>query len=157
MGFPETVTPDDAASPETVLSPETVAVVAATAIYSKAFLEELGKRSGEGFADLLGRIRNSIHVRREAKNGNPEELHIDVETGEGAVWVVVTEDLPDEARLALLDLDVTVKEFKGRTLRWNATAGAWLAEGAARKRTYVADESVDMAPDDEKAWPQDPS
>jgi hypothetical protein len=34
--------------------------------------------------------------------------------------IAVAEDTPDEARLALLDLDVTADELRGRLLRWEA-------------------------------------
>ena len=33
--------------------------------------------------------------------------------------MVVTDDLPDEARLALLDLDVTADDLRGKLLRWD--------------------------------------
>lgn len=54
-------------------------------------------------------------------------------TGVSIVWdlersralVVVTDDLPDEARLALLDLDVTAPELRGKLLRWDEAAGEW--------------------------------
>ena len=36
-----------------------------------------------------------------------------------AADVIITGDLPDEARLALLDLDVTADELRGKTLRWD--------------------------------------
>jgi hypothetical protein len=34
-------------------------------------------------------------------------------------------DTPDEARLALLDLDVTAEELSGKVLRWDSSASAW--------------------------------
>jgi hypothetical protein len=40
----------------TWLTPEGIALATATAIYSKAFLEALGKRSGDGVADLSKRL-----------------------------------------------------------------------------------------------------
>ena len=46
------------------------------------------------------------------------------EDGSAAV-LVITEDTPDEARLAVLDMDVTAPDVRGRELVWDAAAGAW--------------------------------
>jgi hypothetical protein len=100
-----------------VFSPESIALWAAVAIYSKAFLETLGKRTGDGLADLMQtRIRHRKEKITEAEVG----LKTDA-----AATVVVTQNLPDEARLALLDLDVIADEVRGKTLRWNEKAMAW--------------------------------
>jgi hypothetical protein len=47
-----------------------------------------------------------------------------------AARVVITGDLPDEARLALLNLDVTTEELRGKLLWWDSAAGAWLPSEA---------------------------
>jgi hypothetical protein len=50
---------------------------------------------------------------------------------EGATAIIiVTDDLPDEARLALIDLDVTAKDLRGKTFRWDNEATAWRADTA---------------------------
>ena len=100
----------------TVLTPEEWALAAATTIYSKAFVETLAKRHAEGLADML---RARFH-----KNGKTIEFHIRVADDASAV-VVVTGDLPDEARLALLDLDVTDDAVRGKLLRWDCDSSAW--------------------------------
>jgi hypothetical protein len=105
------------------LMPETVALAAAAAIYSKAFLETLGKRTGEGVANLPKGV--SELIRRRIRNRGRPEYHIGV-PGRATAIVVVTEDLPDEARLALLDLDVTADALRGKLLRWDSTAASWL-------------------------------
>jgi len=112
-----------------VFDPESLAVVAATAIYSKAFLEALGKRSGEGVADLPKRLADRLRVRRQARKGKPDELHVGPKDDPSAATLVITEDLSELARLALIDLDVTAEAVRGKTLRWDATVGAWLPEG----------------------------
>ncbi len=33
--------------------------------------------------------------------------------------------MPDEARLAVLDLDVTADVVRGQVLRWDSSASAW--------------------------------
>jgi hypothetical protein len=93
-------------------------VVAAfvAANFSTAFVQALGTRAGEGVADLV-----RTRIRRK---GKPDEYHIGIR-GNHAATVVVTEDLPDEARLALLDLDVTTDAVHGKLLRWDSSASAW--------------------------------
>lgn len=107
---------------------ETIGYGIAVTIFAKAFLEELGKRAGAGLADLPKRVTDSLRIRKEAKKGKPDELHVSSNTVPFAAALVITEDLPELARLALIDLDVTAKGLLGRTLRWNAEAGAWLPE-----------------------------
>jgi hypothetical protein len=97
-------------------SPEMVALLGAAAIYSKAFLETLAKRHADGVADLVG--------KQFRKNGKTAEVEIGVDGGSVAT-IAVTADMPDEARLALLDLDVTANDLRGKVLRWNSSASAW--------------------------------
>jgi len=100
-----------------------LALAAAVAIFGKAYLEALGKRAGEGTANLPKKLRDLMraHVR---KKSTPDEIHIGLEGG-GAATVVFTEDLPDEARLALLDLDVTAEELRGKLLCWDPATARW--------------------------------
>ena len=62
--------------------------------------------------------------KRFRKNGTTTECQIGVDGG-AAATIVVTADTPDEARLALLDLDVTADEVRGKLLRWDSSASAW--------------------------------
>jgi hypothetical protein len=113
-------------------SPEMIALATATAIFSKSFLETLGKRVGDGVANLPKRVGDLVRTYI-SKKGKPDEStptldEFHVGAGEAAAIIVITEALPDEARLALLDLDVTGDEVRGRLLRWDATAGTWLPD-----------------------------
>lgn len=103
----------------TISLSETVVTATALTIFAKAFLETLGRRAGEGAANLLDRVRVKVHKKSDA-----DEYHLGVDGG-AAATVVVTEDLPDEARLALLDLDVTADELRGKLLRWDSATSAW--------------------------------
>jgi len=98
------------------ITPEQLALVAAVSIYSKAFLEALAKRHADAVADLVR--------KRFRKNGKDTELEIGLD-GDTAAKIVVTADTPDEARLALLDLDVTADDLRGKLLRWDGSASAW--------------------------------
>lgn len=95
---------------------EEIMLFMAASIYSKAFLEALAKRHADGVADLVR--------ERFRKKGTTTELQIGVDDG-SATTVIVTGDLPDEARLALLDLDVTAYELRGKLLRWDRATSAW--------------------------------
>jgi hypothetical protein len=48
-----------------------------------------------------------------------------VEASDAITIVELEKDLPDEAKLALLDLDFTGVAMNGRRLRWSAQAQAW--------------------------------
>jgi hypothetical protein len=107
-----------------------IAVAAyAVGIFSKAFLETLGKRAADGAADLPRRAGEL--VRRSVRRKD-ETVEVHIGTGDDrAAVIVVTEDLPDEARLALLDLDVTADEVRGNVLHWNTALSAWLPRTTA--------------------------
>ena len=99
-----------------VITPEMYALGTALGIYSKAFVEALAKRHADGLANMLrGRFR---------KNGETSEAEIGL-FGGGSATIAITADTPDEARLALLDLDVTADELRGKLLRWDSSASAW--------------------------------
>jgi hypothetical protein len=105
--------------------PEVIALAAAAAIFSKAFMETLGHRAGDGAANLPKQVRDL--ARSFHRNRGAGEIRIRVE-GQATAIVVVTADLPDGARLALLDLDVTTEELRGKPLRWNTLKAAWLPD-----------------------------
>lgn len=107
------------------LSPETMALAAAVMIFGKAYLEALGRSAGEGTANLPKKAKDLVR-NRIRKKGAPDEILIGLENGEAAV-VVFTQDLPDEAKIALLDLDVAAPDLRGKLLRWDGEAGEWLA------------------------------
>jgi hypothetical protein len=86
-----------------------------------AFLEALSKSTGESIANLSKRVGEAARAR--FRKGKQDGVFIGV-VGATAM-IVVTDDLPDEARLALLDLDVTADEMRGKTLRWDNEAMAW--------------------------------
>jgi hypothetical protein len=98
------------------LTPENLALATAAAIYAKTFLETLAKRHADALEDLV-----ETRIRRK---GKPDEYRIGVEDGSAAT-IAITEDTPDEARLALLDLDVTADELRGKLLRWDSSTSAW--------------------------------
>lgn len=102
---------------DVVISPtaEELALLAALTVFAKAFLETLGRRAGDGLADLVR--------ARPLRRGKTTGALVSVD--DAAATIVITTDLPDEARLALLDLDVTAEELRGMLLHWDRAAGAW--------------------------------
>jgi len=99
------------------ITTEQLAVLAASGIFAKAFLETLGKRFGDGVADLV--------KTRVRKNGKTAEAEVRVMGVPQVARLIVSPDLPDEARLAVLDLDVTAPELRGKELRWDKAAAEW--------------------------------
>jgi hypothetical protein len=103
--------------------PVGIAAATATAIFAKAYLQTLAKRAAEG-TNLPKKVKDLVRDRIRRK-GKLEEFRIGTRDGSAAT-VIFTDDTPDEARLALLDLDVTAPKLRGKELRWDAAAGAWL-------------------------------
>lgn len=101
-------------------SPELLMLLAGTAIYSKAYLETLAKHHAEGLIEAMR--------TRFRKNGKATELLVGPDDG-AAATLVITSDTPDEARLAVLDLDVTAEDVRGQLLRWDAEAETWRSSG----------------------------
>ncbi|HEY1664248.1 MAG TPA: hypothetical protein VGG54_01025 [Trebonia sp.] len=96
--------------------------------FCAAFFQALGRRAADAAANLPKRATDLLR-RRLRRDGQPDEYHIGLKDGVTAT-IVVTEDTPDEARLALLDLDVTASELRGKELRWDEATGAWRPSGA---------------------------
>ena len=92
------------------------------AIFGKAFLETLGQRAGDGVANIPRQVHDLVSARKRRKGKT--EVHLGL-AGDVAAKIAITEDTPDEARLALLDLDVTADAVRGKTLRWDSSASAW--------------------------------
>lgn len=98
------------------LQPADVVFVAAATSYVTMFTQTLAKHHAEA---LIEAVR--AHFRRKGKT-----LELVVGTGDdAAAALVVTGDLPDEAKLAMLDVDVTSDELRGKVLRWDQKAIAW--------------------------------
>jgi hypothetical protein len=97
------------------------AVVAGTIVpFVNAFCAELGKRFGGSVADWAKKIK--LYPRR----GHKTDLTL--QDDGGAVTVVeLNESLSDEAKLALLDLDIRAENIRGRRLTWDTDAGVWVA------------------------------
>jgi hypothetical protein len=91
-------------------------LLTAVPIYSKAFLETLARHNAEW-------LINAVHDRIR-KNGRVTELVVGPENG-AAATLVITGSTPDEALLAVLDLDVTAEELRGKELRWDPSTEAW--------------------------------
>ncbi len=106
-------------------SPEQLLLLAAVAIYSKAFLETLGKHNAEGLSEFVR--------ARFRKNGKATELLIGPDDG-AAATLVITSDTPDEARLAVLDLDVTAENVRGQHLLWDSATETWRPGATADQR-----------------------
>jgi len=91
--------------------------------FSSAFIQALGQCAAGGAAKLPRRAADLVckYVR---KKGRPDEYRIGVDGGSAAT-IVITAKTPDEARLALLDLDVAAPGLRGKELRWDPTTAAW--------------------------------
>lgn len=90
--------------------------------FATAFIQALGQRAGSSAANLPRKAGDL--VRKYVRRKGEDEVHIsaqDIST----TTVVITPSTPDEARLALLDVDVTAPELHGKELRWDEATGMW--------------------------------
>jgi len=100
--------------------PEQVMLAFALGNFSAAFFQALGQRAADSAAKRVG----DLVLRLVRKKGKPDEYQIGARDGSSAM-ITITADTPDEARLALLDLDVTADAVRGKLLRWDGSASAW--------------------------------
>ena len=103
--------------------PEQMVLAFMVGNFSSAFIQALGQRAAGGAAKLPRRVAD-LACKYVRKKGRPDEVRIGVDGGSAAT-VIITAKTPDEARLALLDLDVTAPELRGKELRWDPTTAAW--------------------------------
>lgn len=79
-----------------------------------AFCTELGKRFGGSVADWIAQIRRS-----------QAGITLDIPVDNDITVVELAEGLPDDAWLALIDLDFTNPSVRGHRLRWDAETQSW--------------------------------
>ncbi|MGY1946333.1 hypothetical protein [Nocardia asiatica] len=74
----------------------------------------------------MARLRQRWYRRARRLHGDVEVVTVlDIENVDAAA-ILVTADLPDEARLALLDLDPTEAAMHGKVLGWDAESQQWI-------------------------------
>ncbi|KUN90391.1 hypothetical protein [Streptomyces caeruleatus] len=117
-------------------SPEMIVTVlgsAAIGPFVMAFATKLGER--------LGASVNIRLPRRRRSSGDQVEFVVtsdSLPTNRSSVTVEVAAELTDEARLALIELDVRRPELWGHHLRWDEGVKAWLPV-PRRESTEVTD------------------
>lgn len=90
--------------------------------FAQAFATKLGESLGESTARAIGRLR----LLRHNTTGHAE-LDVLNDTAKPTT-LVLPADLTDEAREAMIDLDVTDPEVAGKTMHWYPSVGKWLAK-----------------------------
>jgi hypothetical protein len=91
--------------------------------FLQAFATKLGEQLGESAAQAIGRIQLS------RRKGSSRILGVNTPSSRLMTRVELPEpgEFTDEARLALLDLDVTADGIQGELLQWDPAAGLWKA------------------------------
>jgi hypothetical protein len=54
-------------------------------------------------------------------------IRLTIETAPATTTLILPDPLSDEAKLAIIELDVTASGIRGKTLRWNESTGTWVA------------------------------
>lgn len=103
----------------------------AFAPFWSAFVGELGKQLGETTTEVMHRIRLRCTGKRATVevHGRGPEKH-EPEMGVSASCMLQLDfdpdELSDDARLAMLEIDFDSPYLHGKTLRWSPQAGAWI-------------------------------
>lgn len=115
----EPVTPDTAA--RGIPFEELVAAAAVLKVlgtFGDAYLSRMGQMLAESTPAILRRIR----LRRYPVHGTGRLL---IRTDRSTIMFEFDGDLSDDAKLALIDIDITDDRLQDATLRWDAAGGAW--------------------------------
>lgn len=100
------------------LQPAEIVLVAGAASYATMFVQTLAKHHAEA-------LINAVQTRFRRKD---KTLELVVGCGDDAAAFIVTGDLTDDAKLAMLEMDVTSDDVRGRLLRWNQASMAWRSD-----------------------------
>lgn len=126
--------------PDYILDPQLVLEVVAAAAAVRAggaFLDGLGRSLGEWCAEWIKKLHIvqivRVWARRPPHGRNPEASWI--YRGITIYLPSAGEHLPDEAYLALIDLDLSDQQLQGKTLHWDPHKNAWLPTGALEHQT----------------------
>ncbi|WP_406506415.1 hypothetical protein [Streptomyces sp. NBC_01602] len=88
--------------------------------FVETFATKLGERLGESAVAAAGRLRLLWSHRGGRRN-------LDVLTpGAQRTTLVLPEDFDDAARLAAIELDISVDGVRGAELHWDAATGTWV-------------------------------
>jgi hypothetical protein len=100
--------------------------------FAEAFASKLGERTGESVASAVSKIR--LFRRRR-----PSRDEFVIRHSNASTFVVLPAAMTDDARLALIDLDLTQAGIIGKILHWDAVSATWRpfdngnADGSASK------------------------
>lgn len=108
--------------------------VTATAVvpYVQSIAIELGKRTVDSAPRVVRDIR--CHFRFTRRKKFAECAEIDLIHDQCVTTVELTSDLSEDAWLALLDMDFSAPEVRGKTFRWDGKESAWKDCGSRERR-----------------------
>jgi hypothetical protein len=89
--------------------------------FTQSYFGKLGERLGDSTADFLSHIK--LHRWVIINTYKMERLVITYQAAE--TTIILPHQMTDQARLALIDLDVTTEEIRGNTLRWDSASETW--------------------------------
>ncbi|MDE1675188.1 hypothetical protein [Nocardia gipuzkoensis] len=112
----------EASAPDTVFDMIT-AISPVAAVYGAAVLESLGSRTADAVTAKARRFRVRKRWFRRRRPHHTVDALLEVD---GCAALLVTDDLPDEARLAVLDLDLAEDSVRGKVLGWDPEQARWI-------------------------------
>lgn len=91
---------------------------------AEALGTKLGERLGQSVAEATSRVR--LQFTR-----SPGHYQLFVHGPNGKVRMLVDPDLPDDAKIALLEFDFGDAAHAGKTFTWDAASGEWTEDHAS--------------------------
>jgi len=99
------------------------------AVYSKAFLENIANRNADAAVEVASHMRRRWRARKgRVRRHDSSEVRIDFNGTSYAAAIIVTENMPDEALLAILELDISAETVQGKVLRWDDARMSWVPD-----------------------------
>jgi hypothetical protein len=95
------------------------------------FLESFAGKLGEQLGESVGKAIVRISLRRP--RSGPRRLSVRLPDTLGSTTLKLPEQFTEEAKLAIIDLDLSAEEVRGRQLHWDPVTGAWKAEDKANE------------------------
>lgn len=112
--------------------PTTVAAIVAASASLTPFISAFMNRLGERLGDAVSFRWIWKVVRAGTVTGG--KLAVTDDTAAPPLTIVIDKDLSDDARLALIELDPTATELRGKTLIWVEQERRWRPETPSDRR-----------------------
>lgn len=89
------------------------------------FADAFATRLGEIFAETTAAATQRVILRHRTRRSGTTDKMVVVGPADEQTTILLPADLSDEARLALIDLDMAADAVNGKTLIWDPRSATW--------------------------------